>query len=565
MKLEYKYAGRSGMVGGLEQAKVALATNTLREATFFNGKVGRPLLLREGLAALYDVVVSDKKYHPRDRPAFSAWLEEQDRLFLAGLEMKDSAIKHEIEVREARLAELRQAKTTLRAPFHAARREYFEYVWQDQYELEYLLDPVITVHPDELSFEVFSRDESTYGRLATKHDLFETVDAFECGTTNIDYSLALHTQLGRMRSYRTTRLDIGAGGMDVATTGQATHREKKIELPDSWLMGFHQVHSVMTLGLTRMSLAPVDLFNICRFLRRHKAKESPRALRWELEPGRRARVVFEPWEHAIELSPQHLFEGDKAQTIRTWGRRRLEVLARLLPLCERAEVYLAGHGLPSIFVLDLGDMTFTLGLSGWTDADWTGQSRFGLLSRRLDVTADDLATCYAALREARYATAEVIAETTGLGVERSRSTLNALCQVGRGMYDLGGRVYRHRDLLFAPFDANKTMALLAASETESDPKAKAARAIFEAGNVRFTARRPVKAGYKLSGSAKGVDGERVRPLLSVDHEGQILDATCTCRHFRKHRLTQGPCQHMLALRLAHMSRLAEEDSTKGGA
>ena len=59
-------------------------------------------------------------------------------------------------------------------------------------------------------------------------------------------------------------------------------------------------------------MAPVDLFNICRFLRRHKTRSPPRALRYELDPGQRAkRAVLEPWEHEIELTGSRLYDGPK--------------------------------------------------------------------------------------------------------------------------------------------------------------------------------------------------------------------------------------------------------------
>ena len=578
MKVQFKYGGQSAVVGGLTEARLALATNTLREAAFFKGTLGRPSILREPLAALYDVVTSDYKYRPRDRVAFKLWLEEQDRRFLAGLALKSVEAKVEIEALVARLGELRRARAARLAPFHKARHAFFEYLYENEYELEYLLDPVITIHPDELSFEVFSRDESSYGRLAAKYDLFSSIDAFECGTTNVDFSGRLHAQLSRMRSYRRTRLDVDPSGFTVGHAGpgdDAAHaivREKKIELPESWLQGFLQVHSTMTLGLTRLRLAPIDLYNICRFLRRRRAHASPRALRWELAPGQPAKVVFEPWEHAMVLSPCSVYEavGAKPQKIRTWGRDRLLVLARVLPLARSVDVYLAGHGLPTIWVVDMGEATFTLALSGWTDNDWTGGARFSLLGRRLEVSADELAACYHALREVRYGTPEQIAEKTGLGVEKTRSALSSLCQVGRGMFDLGAgagagggggvKVFRHRDLFFEPFSAKHALSMIQAAESESDPQAVAAKAIFGSGNVKIIARRPVTTGYKLSGSAKGGDGNRVRPLVSVDHEGQIVEASCTCAFFRNHKLTKGPCEHILALRLAHMARLEAEDS-----
>ncbi len=566
MKVQFKYAGQSAIVAGLEESRIALATNTLRETVFFRGNLARLLMLREPLAALYDVVASDFKYRPRDRVAFKLWLEEQDRQFLANLAVASDEALRQIEIHEGRLTELNRERALRQAPFHRARRQFFDYLYENQYELEYLLDPVITIHPDELSFEVFSRDESSYGRLAAKYDLFDKIDEFECGTTNVDFSGRLNRQLSRMRSYRNTRFDVDPAGFAVEHSSdeeKSFYKEKQIELPESWLKGFLQVHSTMTLGLTHLRLMPIDLFNIIRFLKGHRAKTSPRALRWELTPGEPAKVVFEPWERALTLSPVTEHIGPKPASIRTWGRDRLGTLARLLPLAQRVDLYLAGHGMPTIWVVDLGEAIFTLALSGWTDNDWTsGSSRFSLLSRRLDVGLDDLSTTYYALRKARYGTADALAQKTGLGVEKTRSALNSLCQVGRCMFDLGGEVFRHRDLLHEPFSAKRVISQIKSAEDDSDPAAKAARAIVQAGDVRIIARRPVKSGYKLSGSARGKDG-RVRPLMSVDHEGQIIEATCTCTHFRKYKLTKGPCEHVLALRLAHMARLEAEDE-KGG-
>jgi hypothetical protein len=279
-----------------------------------------------------------------------------------------------------------------------------------------------------------------------------------------------------------------------------------------------------------------------------------------MEPGKKVRAVFEPWEHVIELTAVH--EGPAA-SIRTWGRDRLEVLARLLPQSRKIDVYLAGFGLPSFYVLDMGEATFTLGLSGWTDNDWTGGAKFDLLTRRLTGAAPELLAVYEALRVRRVATDSDLAEETGLGLEKCRSAASHLCQLGRAIYDLSSRAYRHRDLFFDPFTAQEAAAAVKPVVSEKAPEAKAARQMFEDERVRVIARRPVTTGFKLSGSARGASGPRVRPLLHVDHEGRIIEASCTCTHFKSHALTKGPCEHVLALRLAHMERLEEEDS-KGG-
>jgi hypothetical protein len=561
--VEFKYRGQSAITQGLNQARMAFASNTAREAAFFRGTLARPLVLREALGALHHVVTSDLKFHPRDRFAFREWLEEQDRIFLAKLAAKREESRVRVEQLEARRAELDQARDKRLAPYYEQRKHYFEYVFKNQYELNYLFDPVITIHPDEIFFEAFSKDESSYARVGARYDLFEKVHEFECGTTNIDFSARLAGEFDRMRTYRKTDLDVMPDGFGVKVGDAPQHKEKKIDLPSSWVSGFLQVQSTMTMGLTRVRLSPIDVFNILRFLRRKRARVSPRALRYELVPGKPARVVLEPWEHAIELSEASVFEGPKPTTVRTWGRDRLQVLGRVLPQAQHVDVYLAGLGLPSIYVADLGEASFTLALSGWTDNDWTGGAKFDLLTRRLHGAPEDLMLVYETLGKTQSGTDTDLAQRTKLGVEKTRSVLSHLCQVGRAMYDLSTRKYRRRDLFLAPFTLKDAAQAIAPAQSEATKEAGAAREIFTKDDVRIIARRPFSGGFKLSGSAKGKDGVRVRPQITVNHAGEIVEGACTCSFFRSHQLTKGPCEHLLALRLAHMDRLAAEDG-KGG-
>ncbi len=556
MQYESRYEGRSGIANGLDRGAVGLATNTLRETTYFQGVLRDPLRLREGLAALYDVVVSDFRYKPKDRLEFFAWLEKQDRIFLANLGVKKKEIREQMEKLEARKAELDRRRGERLQPFYAARKKFFDHIYTNEYELWYLLDPVITVHPDELSFEAFSRDESTYARLGVNYHLFSKIDSFECGTTNIDFSSRLHGGLERMRTYRETSFEVNPSGFSVTHNNGEAVLEKKIDLPDSWVMGFLQVHSAMSLALTHIQLQPVELYNLCRFLRRHRAKKSPRSIRFELRVGAPVRVVLEPWDHALELDA--VYEGEKDQVVRVWGRDRLRVIERLLPVSHKVDLYLSGSGLPSLYVFDLGPLTFTLGLSGWTENDWTGENKFGLLTRRLEVSNDELSRAYDTMHEIRFGKDSEIAAKSGLGMEKARSALSYLCQVGRCMLDLGGGgVYRHRDLFPEPFSPAQSAKLIDKAADEANPRAKEARAIFESDNVRIIARRQTPDGYKISGSSSGTDGKQVRPQVHVNETYQIIDASCTCSLHKKNKLTQGPCQHILALRLAHMSVLEQ--------
>lgn len=559
MIVEFRYKGQSAVISGLNEARVSLATNQQREAAFFKGSLGDPSLLRDALAALRQVVLSDFKYRPKDRAAYKAWLDAQERKFLAGLAARGGQARQQIVALEAERDALDALREGRMKPFDHARRRYFDWAYTRRWEMAMVLDPVVTVHPDELAFEAFSRDESSYARLAAKYDLFEKIDEFACGTTNIDFSAQLGESFERMRTYRRTRFDIDAEGFTVANLGDDAHREKKIDLPESWVKGFLQVHATMTLGLTRLRMEPVDLFNILRFLKRKKARSSPRALRFDLEPGKAATVVFEPWDVEMPLTPTNVYEGAERRSIRLWGRDRLGTLERLLPVAQKVDLYLAGTGMPSFWVLDLGEITFTLGLSGWTDNDWTEGTKYELLSRRLDVSPADLTATYDALSRVRYATAAQLATETGCGVESTVSALSFLCQGGRAMYDLGGGVYRHRELFREPFALPQAVAVVAApAPTMADPSARAAQGIFDGGHVLITARRPSAGGYKISGSVRGSDGVRHRPMIRVDAQGAVADASCSCPLQQKHGLVHGACEHVLALRLAHMAKLESE-------
>ena len=71
-------------------------------------------------------------------------------------------------------------------------------------------------------------------------------------------------------------------------------------------------------------------------------------------------IVLEPWEQRLCCTAR-LMTGPLDETIRVWGRDRLQVLARLLPLLDEAEVYLLGTGLPSFWSVGMGEMRLLLG------------------------------------------------------------------------------------------------------------------------------------------------------------------------------------------------------------
>ncbi|WP_315814361.1 hypothetical protein [Paraflavitalea speifideaquila] len=143
----------------------------------------------------------------------------------------------------------------------------------------------------------------------------------------------------------------------------------------------------MTLPTIQVDLHPMDIYSICLLLRRFKEKHRPRAMRYVLEPGHPVKIVLEPWGKEI-ICTRSIYTGNSKHEIRTWGRRRLLILERLIPVANKFTVHLLGTGLPAFYIADLGDMNFTLGLSGWTNNDWSHAGNFDLLAPRL--TVDDI-------------------------------------------------------------------------------------------------------------------------------------------------------------------------------
>ena len=142
-------------------------------------------------------------------------------------------------------------------------------------------------------------------------------------------------------------------------------------MPDSWLRGFLQVQSAATLPFDHVQLSPMDLYNVLRHLRMNgDRKGKKRGLRFELVPAQQPRIVAEPWE-TVFTTTGDVFRGKAARLIRVWGRRRLMTMKRLLPFVQSVDVYLLGSGLPSFWVFRCGEITLTLGMTGFTSANWS--------------------------------------------------------------------------------------------------------------------------------------------------------------------------------------------------
>ncbi len=450
---------------------IVFSPNLKREPTFLEAALKDPLLFRDALLTLHDVVVSD--------------------------------FDRRLKVRPLSLIEL-------------------------------LLDPLITVSPDSIFFEAFSQDESSYARVTLRPDSLKEVTAFQPGTTNIDFSHELVRALAKIQATSESWLKVEREGFEVSVSEKSV-KVKKVKVPDSWLRGFLNVQAAMTFPMRWVVLSRSDLYALLNFLQRHHERIGPRALVLRLNDGKPAQALFEPWNITVDL-PQSICQGDGE--IRIWGRRRLLLMRRILPKVQKVFVGLINSGYPSFWLCDLGDATFTLGISGWTVRPFKSSALHLLKPREL---VDDKVVQLAAslLQSHKVMTAEELSQALNISHSTALTILGILCERGKAMMDLEVGKFRWREVTDLP---------ISELQMEVDEKREAdALKLVQRGQVKVESERRTSEGWHLLGTVKGSTGV-YKVALTLDEDGSIVDGECECQWFRYNHLRSGPCKHILALR-----------------
>jgi hypothetical protein len=542
VNIKLAYLGHSDLKTAGTRQTLSLAPNLAREAVAFDGPLLQPLRFREGMSALHDVVVSDLRHKPRDKDkaAYLAWKQAETARLNEVRRHAHAAATQEILARQAVPvpADFQKQFNHARKRYWDARLEYSRYLQRNDAETWRLLmpcDPVITVAPDSLFFECFSGDESSYGCLTVDRDAgFGKSDSIQLGTTNVDYSWDLYHHFQALRSYRETRFRIDPGGFEVATASQPEYHEEKIDLPRGWLKGFMQLQSAMTLPAMKVTLSRETVYSLLAWLKRHKARTSPRAIRFELAQGRPIKLVIEPWN--IELIDRNLYDGPPTEPIRVWGGKRLLTLARTLPLAETFEVHLLGTGLPHFWVARMAEMRLTLGLSGWTVNDWTRSAALDLIALPAVATESFIELVAGVLREKRSATLRELEQASGLEAKVIGAATRHLAHSGQVIYDLSLDVYRWRQIMPQ-----------AVGEAEIGPPHEeliGVQQILERRRIEIESSLELPRGGRII-TAK-VDGTPAEVLIDAD--GRIKRGKCLCGWFRRFGMKNGPCRHMMAIR-----------------
>jgi hypothetical protein len=161
-----------------------------------------------------------------------------------------------------------------------------------------------------------------------------------------------------------------------------------------------------------------------------------------------------------------------------------------------------------------------------------------LIGSSAQVTPEESKQVFSKMKWKKTATAESLAEWTGLPVPTVQAALRQLCSAGRVMFDLEIGRYRLRELTRDPLPVDQLRY--------ANPREEKAKKLVQQGHVSLSRKEASASGVTLYGSVR-TSNRSVEPQVVLDHDGRIEQGECTCYFYKQNKLMQGPCEHMMAL------------------
>lgn len=536
---------QSAAGGQAGSSSVIFGADLTQEPVFVDGFVLPSRAFARMMLCLGEVVRLREGRQQRDHSAYQQWVRGE---YLKELPAEQAAFSGEVrqllEQRDrlsesvSQLAERTRNLLPEKDVFWQERQRFWRWLYTHNRQAWIVLDPIVSVQQDAIFFEAFSQDESVYARVRLPRECLATEAPMRAGTTNIDFSIALEREFARTRSYRPLRLTVGSDSVGVATDVSML-TERKIDLPDSWVRGLIEVQAALSLAPIQIELASGFVADIVASLQSERERSGPRALLFRLVPGQPISVEIQPWGTVLTDQTSR-FEGDRRRDIRVWGRRRLGVLADLLPHASTVRVELLDDGMPTFWTLSIDGVTLTIGLSGWTSQDWAGRARFSAMVPASQAPKEALEAAAERLRDHITLSVDDLAEYLNLPPVEARAVLQGLCVAGQAMYDVEARMYRWR-ALFPQIQLDRTLDI--GREERKGVE------IFRSGQITIQIDTILQSGGRRVVAEVG-DGDHIREvMIESDVDGRVTYAQCDCSHFRFHKLRQGPCRHIVAASL----------------
>lgn len=358
-------------------------------------------------------------------------------------------------------------------------------------------DPVVTASGDRLRFESFSGCNGVHARFDL---LSDGIDAGEAGfgTTNVDVNQPLRSALAGLPRHELLHLGVGPDALRLSTP-DATHEERKVELPPRWVRGFAEVpviaHDLSVVATVGRSQAMAFLAGL------------PRGA-----PGPTVGVTAGP--RGLRTTPAGV-----AGSATLAGSARLTALRRLLRHVVSLTVLSHESG-ASGWVAELEGARVTLLLSPQPYRGFSGEGQL-LPSLTGSGSSGDAARVLEHLAWEPVIDPAWLAGVTGLDERRVTGALAELAASGRVGYDIADRAWFHRELPLDP------------EAVERDhPRLRSARRLVADGTVAREGDRWVVG-----------DGTH-RHWVTLGEP-----SSCTCRWYARYAGGRGPCSHVLAVLL----------------
>jgi hypothetical protein len=542
MQVVVKYQSRSGLrTDSAGSRRIHLVTDQMRNPVILDAALTSPVVFRDALSVFHETVLH-------------GWNRSRQPLSIRRINVRrpndgEPTIRN-AEVRSAGeiVAAGNQPPPMIEQDWQhlQARKRYLatqselhsrlQYERSALWRLEMPFDPVITVAEDCVFLEGFSADESSYACLSIDRGMgFTGLQEAVIGTTAVDYSLPLFADLQSLRTRPETRICVSSDGVDFAADHRSGVHEETINLPQGWLSGFLQLQAMMALPTTKVTLSIDAVYSLLAWLKQHREKTGPRALRFELQDGRSPRMILEPWETVIE-SHGPKCSGAVVSPVRIWGRRQLLSLARVLPLASSVDVYLLGTGMPSFWVVRMKDMGLTIGLSGWTSRDGNRGAGLPFLLPSTEPVANDVDRVTNFLNRQQQMSLGQAAKELSCSSDVAVSALNHSILRGQAMFDLSTQQYRCRQLLPTAIPVKDSQPV--------HPESLSVRGYLQRNAIRIDSRNAdSRGGMNVVGKVEHQSCE-----VLIDADGIIRGGKCRCNWHQRSGVRSGACRHLQSLR-----------------
>lgn len=352
-----------------------------------------------------------------------------------------------------------------------------------------------------LRIESFSECRSVYGRIDFTPDALSPVDQ-SFGSSNIDFNVSLRNALGRVVPGDQLGLCVEASDVTLIHNAE-TYLEKKVNLPEAWLRGFASIPEMENASELVLEKKGNEVRSLFQQIPR---KSNDRGVYWlTLERGGRIAMCGRPG--AVEIK----------------GINRLLLLYELIPYADRLSVWHDKVTGGTVWRLGAGGLRFSLAVSHEPWRGFSGEG--GELRRRIHEPDADLEE-YLESETGPLPEPEDLALRFGISLPAVHATFSVLAGRGKLAFDSAENRWFRRAI-----PASDAM------RAKEPPRLKQARSWLESGAVVPL---PAKNGVHY---AEIRLPENRMYLVSDDSEN---GARCTCQWFARHRLSRGPCSHILA-------------------